>query len=275
MRLLLSITLLSGFMICLTYQQNVSDCVKNTTDICTDTIIVVSENTVESRFPIPDGFRRKNQASSSFASYLLSLKLKHFSEPVLYYDGRAKANPSIYCAVIDMDIDALDLQQCADAIMRLRAEYLYEQARYSEIKFNFLSDGKPRYYEDYAKGNYSYKLFRKYLRNIFSYANTSSLHDELVAINQASEIEAGDVFIQKGRPYGHAIIVVDVIESMDSEEKKFMLAQSYMPAQETQVLLNPSSSEPTPWYSTKSDRIITPEWTFEWKDLRRFEIVRP
>ena len=49
-------------------------------------------------------------------------------------------------------------------------------------------------------------------------------------------IEIGDVFIQGGFP-GHAIIVVDLAEN-EVGEKCFLVAQSYMPAQEIHVLKN-------------------------------------
>lgn len=48
-----------------------------------------------------------------------------------------------------------------------------------------------------------------------------------------------------------------------------MLAQSYMPAQETQVLLNPRNK--TVWYDLPlNGEIKTPEWTFSASDLRRW-----
>ena len=44
---------------------------------------------------------------------------------------------------------------------------------------------------------------------IFAYANTSSLHDQLKP-KTIDNLAAGDIFIQKGNPYGHAITVMDV-----------------------------------------------------------------
>ncbi len=80
-----------------------------------------------------------------------------------------------------MDIGKRDLQQCADAVMRLRSEYLYAMQKYQDIHFNFVSDGQPRYYEEFNDSDHSYEKFRKYLDFVFSYANTSSLSHELIS----------------------------------------------------------------------------------------------
>jgi len=82
-------------------------------------------------------------------------------------------------------------------------------------------------------------------------------------------IEIGDVFIQGGSP-GHAIVVVDMAVNKSTNEKIFLLAQSFMPAQEFQVLDN-NNGNLGPWYSDSfSDILYTPEWTFNKSDLMRF-----
>lgn len=232
------------------------------------TLINETGTTISTRFLPPDGFSETTVTAQSFAYYLRNLPLKPSGSPVLYFNGKEKRNNHVYCAVVDQEIDAVDLQQCADAVMRLRGEYLFEQKNYSAIHFNFLSDGKPRYFSDYAKGNYSYKNFRKYMKYIFSYANTGSLKNELKPVNSIDAIQIGDVFIQSGNPYGHAIIVVNICEDKNGQ-KKMLLAQSYMPAQETQVLWNPLE-ENSPWFDVKEGTLLTPEWEFHSSDLRRF-----
>jgi hypothetical protein len=187
---------------------------------------------------------------------------------VKYFDGSEKMNFGVYCSVVDMEIDAQDLQQCADAVMRLRGEYLYAQKRYQDIHFNFVSDGKPRYYSDYVKGDYSYNSFRKYMRFIFSYANTASLHNELKN-RPWKDMQVGDVLVQKKNPYGHAVIVINMAKD-SSGNALFMLAQSYMPAQETQVLVNPDNTSLSPWYQLKDGKINTPKWDFNTSDLKHF-----
>ena len=87
-----------------------------------------------------------------------------------------------------------------------------------------------------------------------------------------TSLQAGDVFIKGGSP-GHAVIVVDVAIHPKTKKKVFLLAQSYMPAQQIHILVNPANRNLSPWYEltdTDSDRLYTPEWTFEKKELKRF-----
>ena len=65
-------------------------------------------------------------------------------------------------AVLDIPVGKKDLQQCADAVMRLRAEYLFEQKRYPEIVFTD-NNGKP--YE--WKGGDNKTDFDNNLENVF------------------------------------------------------------------------------------------------------------
>ncbi len=235
------------------------------------TLINKEGKTIEKRFKTPTNFERITVQENSFSKYLRTLPLKSFNSKVKYYDGSTKNNFNVYISVVDMKIGNRDLEQCADAVMRLRGEYLYHQKKYNDIHFNFLSDGKPRYYKNYVKGDYSYAKFKKYMNYIFAYANTRSLHGELTKVNAIKDIQIGDVFIQKRNPYGHAVIVVDVAHNKTTGEKLFMLAQSYMPAQETQILVNRNNKKISPWYKASEGTIKTPEWTFQSFDLRRFK----
>ncbi|MDR0291720.1 MAG: DUF4846 domain-containing protein [Elusimicrobium sp.] len=229
-------------------------------------------DTLEQRFPPPAGYARAAVAPDSFAAYLRNLPLKPAGSYVKYYDGTEKYAPGVYAAVVDMPISPKDLQQCADAVMRLRGEWLFKQKKFDEIKFNFVSDNKPRYFKDYANRDYSYAKFLKYMDWVFAYANTTSLYNELKPVENFKDMRAGDVFVQTSGGllrYGHAETVVDV--AVNAEGKKvYMLAQSYMPAQETQILQNPLYKKISPWYELKDGAVNTPEWVFYPKDLRRF-----
>jgi len=184
-----------------------------------------------------------------------------------------------------MNIGRKNLQQCADAVIRLRAEYLYSVNRFADIHFNFTS-GDRADFSKWIKGfrpvvrgtsvswkkksspDSSYDNFMKYLETVFMYAGTASLEKELKHV-PVSEMQTGDIFIRGGHP-GHAAIVVDMAENSNGE-KMFLLAQSFMPAQDIHILKNPGSSTLSPWYRLDtSGKIATPEWTFSTTELRRF-----
>ncbi len=237
------------------------------------------------RFIPPPGYKRTPATPASFATYLRHLPLKPPGSPVLLYDGREKGNQNAHVAVVDLPIGKRDLHQCADAIMRLRAEYLWKNKQYKQIHFN-LTNGFRVDYERWRKGGRvkvtgnktawvqtaaasdSYATFWKYLEFVFSYAGTLSLSKELQPASM-SDLQIGDVLIQGGSP-GHAVVVVDMAVN-DSGKKVFLLAQSYMPAQEIQVLRNPDQPDGQPWYTADMEtEVITPEWDFSVGDLKRF-----
>jgi len=250
-------------------------------------ILNVDGNTVETRFNPPKGYQRIETQAQSFGYYLRNLKLKPNGSIVKTYDGYEKPAEAVYCAVIDMDIGKRDLQQCADAVMRLRAEYLYNMQEYNQIHFNF-TNGFRVDYEKWMKGNHiavngnrtnwvhssqadtSYKSFRKYMDWIFMYAGSLSLSRELNAID-FNDMQIGDVLIHGGSP-GHAVIVIDMAENKETGKKIYILAQSYMPAQDIQVLVNNNNNDISPWYELNSndENIYTPEWQFYTSELMRF-----
>ena len=99
------------------------------------------------------------------------------------------------------------------------------------------------------------------------YAGTHSLSKELKSVSNVSDIRIGDVFIQGGFP-GHAVLVVNI--ATRKKDKIFLLAQSYMPAQELQILCNPNKPS-SPWFYLNNEKTIqTPEWQFSSGDLKRF-----
>jgi hypothetical protein len=85
------------------------------------------------------------------------------------------------------------------------------------------------------------------------------------------DIQIGDVFIRGGSP-GHAVIVVDMAVQNETGNKIFLLAQSYMPAQEIHILNNENHVDFSPWYSVENiqSEIVTPEYTFSRNELKRF-----
>jgi Domain of unknown function (4846) len=247
--------------------------------------IIKEGNTIATRFLAPSGFERTKEDSNSFGAYLRNLPLFPAGRVVKYYNGEEKQNHQVYAAVINLPIGKRDLHQCADAVMRLRADYLRSQQRTNEIHFHFTNGFDADYqhwingYRVQINGNKcewkpspsssgdSDESYWKYLETVFTYAGTLSLSKEL-SPQEWNNMKIGDVLIQGGSP-GHVVIVVDMAINKTTKEKMYMLAQSYMPAQELQVLLNPVTDNV--WYSLSAeDPIETPEWTFEKSHLRKF-----
>ncbi|OYW53520.1 MAG: hypothetical protein B7Y80_14720 [Hyphomicrobium sp. 32-62-53] len=222
--------------------------------------------TLEQRFAPPAGFEREAAAAGSFAGWLRGLPMKAEGAPVLLHTGAHKWRQDVHAGVIDIDVGKRDLQQCADAIMRLRAEWLYSLGRKGDIAFNDTEGKRLRFS---ARAKQDYPGFRKYMDYVFAYAGTYSLERELVPA-LADDIRAGDVFIKGGFP-GHAVLVTDVAVNRATGEKRFLLTQSYMPAQEIHVLKNPAAPDGSVWYGTDfGDTLETPEWRFSRQQLKRW-----
>ncbi|HYE56150.1 MAG TPA: DUF4846 domain-containing protein [Chitinophagaceae bacterium] len=216
-----------------------------------------------SDIPVPDDYKRVPAASGSFASWLRKLPLKQ-SRTVYLYNGMPKRNQTAQYCVLDIPTGREDLQQCADAVMRLRAEYLFEQERWNELVFR---DNAHKAY--CYRGGRQRSGFETYLRTVFAYCGTASLEKQLQPLRSLAAIQPGDVFIKGGFP-GHAAIVVDVAINARGE-KIFLLAQGFMPAQDMHILKNPGDSGLSPWYkAVENQPVITPEWTFSPRELRRW-----
>jgi Domain of unknown function (4846) len=212
---------------------------------------------------VPDGCKRIPVRPGSFSEWLRTIPLRKDNH-VYLYNGSLKRNQSAQFAVLDIPVGKKDLQQCADAVMRLRAEYLFAVKRFDQIKF---SDNDGKVYE--WKGNDNRKNFGSYLENVFSACGSASLEKQLNPVADINEINPGDVFIKGGFP-GHAMLVVDMAIN-DKGKKFFMLAQSYMPAQDIHIVKNPMNKEGSPWYEVNdANEIITPEWIFYKNQLRQW-----
>ena len=242
---------------------------------------------IAQRIAAPAGFVRPPVRPGSFADWLRHLPLEPRGTPVRLHDGRLKPEQNNHAAVVALDIGKRDLQQCADAVMRLRAEYLYSLGRYKAIAFNFTSGdraafarwaggwrprirGKRVRWVRNGRAGTDHRNFRDYLNIVFTYAGSYSLSRELKPVAEPGRLRIGDVFIEGGFP-GHAVIVVDLAVEPKTGRKAFLLAQSYMPAQSLHIVKNPENSRLGAWYELPPGaRLVTPDWTFRARHLRRF-----
>jgi hypothetical protein len=245
--------------------------------------------TIRSRVLAPQGYEWMDENSNSFGEFLQNCKLKKAGSKIVDFQNKPIANQYEHVAVLDYDIGTKDLQQCADAVIRLHAEYLYAHKRFDEIAYHF-TNGDIYKWNDYKKGIRStlkgtnkvvfekkaepsdgYTSFRKYLDIVFMYAGTISLTNETIKVTKNENIKSGDVLITPGSP-GHAVIIVGRAKNKQGKIV-YSLAQGYTPAQSIHVLTNPYSGTLNPWYDldVDSNPTITARYTFLKTNIRTFK----
>lgn len=197
--------------------------------------------------PAPMGYTRVEAENGSYAQYLRSLPLKKRGTKVQLFTGGEARYQFLSTGVIDQDLLS-NSEQCADATMRLRAEYLWSRGRYREISFRNVN-GKMMHYA----GGGSRKAFERYMRDVYGLCSTFSLFTE-TAPRDIRDVQPGDVLVypaRAGHKYGHALIVVDVAKSK-SGKVAIMCAEGNTPARDKHVVrnLNPLKN---PWFFLDED----------------------
>ncbi len=243
---------------------------------------------LEDRFPAPAGFARVEAKPGSFALWLRGLPLEQDRVQVRSYKGdpiQASA-----AAVLHWDVGEVDAQQCADSILRLWAEYLWQAGRADEAAFHFTS-GDETSWTGWRKGERfsvqgakvkksvgqaranTHEEFRRWLDLVFRYAGTRSLPTDSAALSPKAPLQPGDFFVQPGGP-GHAVIVLDVATHPDGR-RVGLVGQGFMPAQDFHVLKgsSPEAVEGV-WFVLPDDAagvLDVPSWRpFARDEARRF-----
>ncbi len=246
-----------------------------------------SKERLDGRFPTPEGFKRVAVEKGSFAEFLRTLPLLPDGAPVVDYRGNKLHNdghhPNI-AAVADLDVGTKDLQHCADAIIRLHAEYKYGVGE-RDLKYKAVS-GVSMGYKGYVAGDRAvpvgsniemkrvagakkddHALLRAWLDDVFAYAGTQSVERDGAKVDKA-DMRAGDFFVLSGSPFGHAVLILDVAKD-EKGRVALLLGQSYMPAQSFQIL---RPNESSAWFIVEPNAyaVATPFWKpFPLSSLRR------
>lgn len=178
--------------------------------------------------------------------------IKHFprksSTVVRDYKGNILKKHSL--GVLNVRINFV--QQCADAAIRLRAEYFYSKKEYDKIKFK-LTNGVEVSYVKWVKygyrlinknnkvvfeqphfavrGSYTRNSFEEYLKAVMYYAGSASLFRDLKSANRLPKI--GDLLIIPGYP-GHVVIVID--KKRINNINYYLFANSWIPAQDIEII---------------------------------------
>lgn len=245
------------------------------------------KNTIKKRFSPPKGYDWIEEKPDSFGYFIENFKLKPYGNQILKYDGTPIATQHLHEAVFDIDTGNKDLQQCADAIIRLRAEYLFKAKKFDEIKFHF-TNGDLVSWNDYKNGirafvngnsvsfkkvaefDDSYENFRNYLDLIFNYAGTISLNKETKNVTKNSHLKTGDILITPGSP-GHVVFIAGVCENKEGK-RLFLLSEGFTPAQSIHLLSNPFEKNISPWYNLDVDNseTKTARYIFKPTNFRQF-----
>jgi hypothetical protein len=238
------------------------------------------------RFAPPDGYMRVAEAEGSFGAFLRTLPLAPKGTPVTTYRGELvrEGDDEYVAAVVALDQSHADLQQCADSVIRLHAEWLWSRGR-RDASYE-ASSGAPMPFARWMNGERAvakgtglawqksrvaggrdHDAYRAWLDDVFAYANTVSLARTSKSVMPA-DLRAGDFFIHPGWP-GHVVLVLDVARDTQGHAA-VLLGQGYMPAQSFH-LMRPSRE--SPWFRLDPEApVTTPFWReFEWSELRRLD----
>lgn len=252
----------------------------------TPSLINKDSLTIKSRVNAPKGFTRVAYEKGSFADYLRNYKLKPFGSKIINYDNSEYFWQGGHIGILEIPVPKNGLQQCADALIRIRSEFLWDKNRKNEIGFNFTSGhycSWTKYAEGYrpkisgskvtfsktATANHSKENFYKYLNLIYMYSGTLSLFNELKSVDD-SNLEIGDMLIKGGSP-GHIVMICDKVIS-DNGDKRYLLFQGNTPAQSVHLVKNLEDSELSPWYELKENQVIpVSNYTFGNSKFVRFK----
>lgn len=233
----------------------------------------------------PEGWTRVDVEEGSFAAFLRTLPIRQDRTWVKAFDGERLKSPSAH--IVNFDVGTRDLQQCADSVIRLHAEWLWEQKKPEWLKYHFTS-GDLTTWQAWARGerykvkgskvervmsganDSSRKNFRRWLNTVFMYAGTQSLHRDSIK-PEPKDVQIGDFYNQPGGP-GHVVIVLDI--AVKDGKKMAILGQGFMPAQEFHVI-KASNAIDGVWFElpeSADEQLVTPSWgPFKGSQLLRFK----
>lgn len=246
-------------------------------------------DTLEARFPTPPGYQRVSLEPGSFGEWLRDLPLAAEGTPVLNNVGDSvfSGNDDYVAAVVAIDVGAGDLQQSADAVIRLHGEWLWASDKPNAISYKsttkldmpfsrwakgqrllaagpnmgWVVKGKPR--------DQTYNDFRQYIDAVMLWSNNVSLGMRSIKVEDPAQLTPGDFFLQ-GHGKGHAVIVLDVAQKPTGERVALLGIALQSPAQSIHVM---RLGRETAWFSLRPpNAVLTPRSDeFAWADLMRLE----
>ena len=186
----------------------------------------------------PSGYERIG-VTSEYQEWIRNLPLKPEGADVHTYEGeKTTLKESFFmrnAAVLDMNVLG-KWQQCADSIMRLKAEYHWSRGEFDKIAFK--NGNATISYNHWLKNRHrkhSRKSFEVFLNHIFANLGTASMKRDLQKVNPEN-LQVGDMNIQNNSGgVGHIFLILDIVQN-PSGEKLFLLGQGATPAQDFHVV---------------------------------------
>lgn len=191
--------------------------------------------------PLPLGFERVEAKPGSFAAWVRALPLKPLGTPLTYYNAQSPDKCGKWARWQCLNAAVLDVprwgsnEDCAAAAIRLRAEYLFAEKRYSDIRFQNTNGQMLTY-----TGGNDKKTLERFVRKAYGCCYTGTLVKQMPK-RKLSEVQPGDVFVYtkgNGRKMGHAITVGDVAINPRTGAKALLLIESNYPNRNLHVIRN-------------------------------------
>jgi hypothetical protein len=223
---------------------------------------------------------------NSFGDWLRHLPLKSAGSAVYDYRGRVHkpGNDGSVAAVVDLDIMGRRLEQCMDILIRLYAQYLWDD-KFSEDLILPLPGGYWLAWKDWAEGirpvfhgidvklkksersDYSYAQYQKYLKLVYAESHTQQFYYWYQPV-PVQDVQIGDFFVIKGSK-SHAVMIVDLAVGSDGQ-KYALIGQGDTPACQFYLLRSEDSRF---WIRLDPDEEKLPlpiRRKMTWDGLRRF-----
>ena len=191
----------------------------------------------------PLGYERVGLPGDGFGAFIREFPLQGRGSHMKYYDGSLAYGQCLAYAVLDLPMVS-NMEQCADAVMRMRAEYFWRDGQYGRIHFHSVGGKDMRY-----GGGADRVAFEQYLRRVYGNANTASLRRHMVE-KDFCDVAPGDVLVYEApsaATYGHAVLIADVAVDPGTGKKALMIAESSTPALTMHVVRNLLHPLKSPW----------------------------
>jgi hypothetical protein len=224
---------------------------------------------------------------NSWSEWLRLLPLAASGTPVRNYRGEivVPGDDEQLAAVVAIDIGSRDLQQSADVLLRLHAEWRWYRG---ELRMLYLSDsklelplqkwgagerlvaagGQPKWVaQAAAKPKLDGVDFREYLEAVLAWSDGQALVAESVPLAPEG-LEPGAFFLRQGHP-ADVLVVLDVATS-PAGERAMLLAHARNPSENIHVI---RPTRDTVWFPVRTHQPVRVPRAppFGWKDLRRMK----